>query len=174
MRSHPRFKHNKKNIPAKKKRGNNPRDHAKKLPRNSPPITVEITHIGGRGDGVGRADYTLNYTQKSYTVFVPETLPGEVVTAQPQQINAQGIRAELIELNQASDNRRTPPCPAFGRCGGCQLQHLNDNSYQSWKSALLEKKPFRVRCCTERMGERLLGGCTDKAAGHLILPPHRR
>jgi len=139
MRSHPRFKHNKKNIPAKKKRGNNPRDHAKKLPRNSPPITVEITHIGGRGDGVGRADYTLNYTQKSYTVFVPETLPGEVVTAQPQQINAQGIRAELIELNQASNNRRTPPCPAFGRCGGCQLQHLNNNSYQSWKSAILEK-----------------------------------
>ena len=171
MRSHPRFKHNKKNIPAKKKRGNDLRDNAKKLPRNSTPITVQITHIGSRGDGVGRADYTLNYTQKSYTVFVPETLPGEVVTAQPQQINAQGIRAELIELNQASDNRRTPRCPALWRLStsASKRQQLSKLEISN-----LGKKPFRVRCRTERMGERLLGGCTDKAAGHLILPPHRR
>ena len=140
MRSHSRFKPVKKNTQTKKRHSGHQRDSAKKLPRNTPPITLEITHIGGRGDGVGRADYTLNYALKSYTVFVPETLPGEIVTVQPQQTNAQGIRAELIELNQASENRNIPPCPAFGRCGGCQLQHLNDNSYQSWKSNILEKK----------------------------------
>ena len=105
MRSHSRFKPVKKNTQTKKRRSGHQRDSAKKLPRNTPPITLEITHIGGRWDGVGRADYTLNYALKSYTVFVPETLPGEIVTVQPQQINAQGIRADLIELNQASENR---------------------------------------------------------------------
>ena len=162
MRSHSRFKPVKKNTQTKKRRSGHQRDSAKKLPRNTPPITLEITHIGGRGDGVGRADYTLNYALKSYTVFVPETLPGEIVTVQPQQINAQGIRAELIELNQASENRRIPPCPAFGRCGGCQLQHLNDNSYQSWKSNILEKSLLEAGVTPKEWGRAFWGDAATR------------
>ena len=139
MRPHFRHKRPKNSVASKKSRSRKIRDTTRKMARNSPPITVEITHIGGRGDGVGQADYTIDYEQKSYPVFVPETLPGEVVVAQPQQINAQGIRAELIELAQASPDRRPAPCPAFGRCGGCQLQHLSPERYQSWKTDMLEK-----------------------------------
>ena len=139
MRPPPRHKQHKYTAASKKNRSRKIRDNTRKMARNSPPVTVEITHIGGRGDGVGQADYTLDYEQKSYPVFVPETLPGEVVIAQPQQVNAQGIRAELTELKQASPDRRTPPCSAFGRCGGCQLQHLNKQRYQSWKTDILKK-----------------------------------
>ena len=139
MRPHTRHKRPKNKAASKKHHSRKIRDNTLKLARNSPPITLEITHIGGRGDGVGQADYTLDYEQKSYPVFVPETLPGEVVVAQPKAVNTQGIRAELTELKQASPDRRPAPCPAFGRCGGCQLQHLSYQHYQNWKSELLEK-----------------------------------
>ncbi len=162
MRSHPRFKRVKKYNQTKMRHNGNQLDGARKLARNSPQITLEITHIGGRGDGVGHADYTLNYNLKSYTVFVPETLPGEVVTVQPQKINAQGIRAELVELNKASENRRIPPCPAFGRCGGCQLQHLNDNSYQNWKSNILEKSLLEAGVTPKEWGRAFWGGAATR------------
>ena len=139
MHPPPRHRRHKKTTAARKNPNRKIRDNTRKMARNSPSITLEIMHIGGRGDGVGQADYTLDYEQKSYPVFVPETLPGEVVIAQPQQVNAQGIRAELIELKQASPDRRPAPCPAFGRCGGCQLQHLNLERYQGWKTDMLEK-----------------------------------
>ncbi len=112
MRPHFRHKRPKNSAASKKSRNRKIGDNTRKMARNSPPLTVEITHIGSRGDGVGQAEFTLDYEQKSYPVFVPETLPGEIVIAQPQQVNAQGIRAELIELTQASPDRR--PAPLFG------------------------------------------------------------
>ena len=66
------------------------------LPRNAPPLEVEITHIGGRGDGVGTANYTHKYETGAHTVFVPTSLPGEIVLAQPLSINAQGIKTRIL------------------------------------------------------------------------------
>ena len=96
MRPHSRHWRTKKQAGLKKSRPQAGRENLKKLPLNSPPVTLEITHIGGRGDGVGQAEYTLDYASKSYAVFVPETLPGEVVIAQPVAVNAQGIRARAF------------------------------------------------------------------------------
>lgn len=109
MRPHSRHWRTKKQAGLKKKHHQAGRENLKKLPRNSPPVTLEITHIGGRGDGVGQAEYSIDYTPKSYPVFVPETLPGEVVIAQPVAVNAQGIRASLTELQKASPERRDAP-----------------------------------------------------------------
>jgi 23S rRNA (uracil1939-C5)-methyltransferase len=39
----------------------------------------------------------------------------------------------VLEITRASAERQTPPCPHFGRCGGCQLQHWADAPYLAWK-----------------------------------------
>ena len=61
-----------------------------RLPRNAAPISLTISHIGGRGDGVGSVRYTHNYAEAEYSVFVPASLPGETIIAQPLSISKQG------------------------------------------------------------------------------------
>ena len=42
-----------------------------------------------------------------------------------------------MELLEAAPERCEPPCPHFGPCGGCSLQHMENEAYRSWKLRLL-------------------------------------
>ena len=77
---------------------------------------LRIEAVGAQGDGL------------SSGAFIPLTLPGELVTAEMS-----GARGELIDILEASADRVTPPCPHFGVCGGCALQHWDAQSYLDWK-----------------------------------------
>lgn len=107
-----------------------------RLPRNAAPIEVEIDHIGGRGDGVGRASYTHNYQIREHAVFVPATLPGERVLVQPLSLSGQGLKGRIIEMLQPSAERQSPNCNAFPACGGCKFQHWGDDAVRQWKEEL--------------------------------------
>jgi 23S rRNA (uracil1939-C5)-methyltransferase len=88
---------------------------------SGPPIEVDIDTVGGEGDGVGRG-------ADGKPVYVPFTLPGERVRA-----IGGGDRRELDAVLSASAQRVEPPCPHFGVCGGCALQHWNHSDYLAWK-----------------------------------------
>ena len=98
-----------------------------RLPRNAAPLQLQITHVGGRGDGVGRASYTHQYRTAKHHVFVPATLAGEEVIAQPLSLGGQGIRCLPQEILTPSAERREPDCDAFPACGGCTFQHWQDD-----------------------------------------------
>ena len=112
-------------------------DRTIRLPRNAPPIELEISHVGGRGDGVGKAEYRHNYINAEHNVFVPATLPGERVIAQPVSISGQGIRTIPSEILAPSPDRRDPDCAAFPACGGCSFQHWRDEPVTAWKEQLV-------------------------------------
>jgi 23S rRNA (uracil1939-C5)-methyltransferase len=80
----------------------------------------EIQRLGAQGDGVAETE--------TGPVFIPYTLPGEVVTASRAR-----DRAELIALQETSPQRIEPPCRHFGVCGGCAIQHLEQGAYLGWK-----------------------------------------
>lgn len=82
--------------------------------------TVTVTEIGHKGDGV--ADSTAG------RIFVPMSLPGEAV-----RIEQAGERARVIEIVTPSPDRVAPPCPHFGLCGGCSLQHWAEPAYLEFK-----------------------------------------
>jgi len=82
--------------------------------------TLTIERIGARGDGIGR------YGGKP--VFVPFTMPGDVVRA---RIGRNGEAALVTLLSRSA--RQMPPCPHFGVCGGCSLQHLPEIAYAEAK-----------------------------------------
>jgi len=92
-------------------------------------VEVVIDEIGARGDGVARLLGDL--------VFVPFTVPGDRVVARVEGKRGDGLAAALIEVLDPGPGRVAPPCPHFGRCGGCSLQHMDPALYAGWKRDLL-------------------------------------
>lgn len=84
---------------------------------SGPPVEVLIEAVGGEGDGIAAGP-----------LYAPFTLPGERVrlAAGPQ-------RREVEAVLEASLQRVSPPCPHFGVCGGCALQHWEHEAYLAWK-----------------------------------------
>jgi 23S rRNA (uracil1939-C5)-methyltransferase len=89
--------------------------------------------MGGEGDGVAPGP-----------VFVPFALPGERVLAA-----GSGERRTLLEVLASSAERVAPPCPHFGVCGGCALQHWSHEPYLAWKLDRLAGTLARQRIETE-------------------------
>jgi 23S rRNA (uracil1939-C5)-methyltransferase len=46
-------------------------------------------------------------------------------------------RARIVEILQPSPDRTAPPCPVFGKCGGCQWQHLSYEAQLRWKREIV-------------------------------------
>ncbi|MBP0443779.1 class I SAM-dependent RNA methyltransferase [Roseomonas sp. SSH11] len=91
-------------------------------------MRVTIEALGAAGDGIAR-------DEAGRPLFVPFALPGEVVEADPGPARGDGRAAALIAVESPSPDRIAPPCPHFGTCGGCAVQHLADASVAAWKAA---------------------------------------
>lgn len=100
-------------------------------------VTVAIKDYAHQGEGVG------NY--RGFTVFVPGALDGEEVITRIELVKKNYARGSLVEILKASPHRVDPPCRLYGRCGGCQLLHLD-------YPAQLDFKRKRVNAVLERLG----------------------
>lgn len=87
--------------------------------------TVTVAEIGHKGDGVAAGP--------AGPVFVPGSLPGEVL-----RVEREGDRARIVEILAPSADRVVAPCPHFGRCGGCSLQHMAPTAYLEFKRRTVE------------------------------------
>jgi len=85
---------------------------------------VVIEAIGARGDGIAR--------RGGARIFVPLTLPGDRLRVRIVGRRGDGLVGEVLERLEEAPRTR-PPCPHFGACGGCQLQHLPAAQYRTWK-----------------------------------------
>ena len=88
---------------------------------------LTIARLGHRGDGI--ADTPAG------PVYVPYTLPGETVTAEP--VAGHPDRRHLDHVDRPSHERAVPVCKHFGSCGGCALQHWSLAEYHLWKRGLV-------------------------------------
>jgi len=77
---------------------------------------VEVTGIAHGGAGIGRV--------RGKVVFVPYCIPGEKVLVEIVEEKKKWARARLVEVQEPSEDRVAPPCPYYGRCGGCHFQHV--------------------------------------------------
>jgi 23S rRNA (uracil1939-C5)-methyltransferase len=106
-------------------------------PRRGDSFELAIEDLAFGGEGVGRAD--------GYVVFVRGGLPGDRLRVRLTEARGRFGRATIEEVVAPSSDRVEAPCPYFGRCGGCRLQHL---AYP----AQLAFKTKQVRDCLERLG----------------------
>lgn len=83
-------------------------------------LTIEKVIYGGQGLARLPAD---DAARGGLSIFVPFTLPGEIVQAEITQEHRGYSVADAQKIVDASEFRVPPPCRWFATCGGCQLQH---------------------------------------------------
>ncbi|MBX6322122.1 MAG: class I SAM-dependent RNA methyltransferase, partial [Rhodospirillaceae bacterium] len=91
---------------------------------------LDIVALGARGDGIGRLG--------TRTVYVPLAAPGDRLRVRLAGPRGDGWAAAVLAVLEASPQRQAPPCPHFGDCGGCAVQHVAPPAYAAWKRALVE------------------------------------
>ncbi len=88
-------------------------------------MILTIDRLGHLGDGVAQGP--------DGPVFVPQTLPGEVIDG-----DVQGDAMPAFRIVIPSVNRVRPPCTHARTCGGCMMQHAADAFVADWKLGIVK------------------------------------
>ncbi|MBI1727702.1 MAG: 23S rRNA (uracil(1939)-C(5))-methyltransferase RlmD [Candidatus Rokubacteria bacterium] len=95
-------------------------------PQRGQRVSITIDDLAFGGEGVGRAD--------GYVVFVRGGVPGDRLNVRLDQARSRFGRGTIEAIEIPSPHRVEAPCPYFGRCGGCRLQHVDYQAQLSFKS----------------------------------------
>ncbi len=98
-------------------------------------LWIERAIYGGAG---------LARSPEGEAVFVPFTLPGELVEARPSDGNEPAREMELIQVLKSAAERVAPRCIHFGACGGCQYQHAAYGAQAAMKLNILRETMERA------------------------------
>jgi 23S rRNA (uracil1939-C5)-methyltransferase len=124
-------------------------------------VRLEIHEIGARGDGIAERD--------GRRYFVPFTLPGETVEAEPRDKRGEGIATDLVEVLAPSRHREAPPCAHFKVCGGCALQHWRRDAYTTWKVELIVRALAQRGVDAPRFEPPLVGAPGERRRADFVL-----
>jgi len=80
-------------------------------------VQVPIDSVAFKGYGVARIHGKV--------VFVPYTVTGDRAWVEVIEEKKKYSMGRLIQIVEPSPWRVNPPCPYFGSCGGCQMQHID-------------------------------------------------
>ena len=100
-------------------------------------IAVTIQDIAFGGEGVARTDDGV--------IFVPFTAVGDQGLVEVTEVRKNFAKGRLLALSVPGAGREEPACPHYGRCGGCQYQHL---TYEAEFAA----KCKQLKDCLQRIG----------------------
>src|SRR5579859_6215019 len=112
--------------------------------------TVTLGELNRAGDALAEiTEINEAGEQQTRVLPVPAGLPGEQVTiaveAPPKPRTGKRSRrwkprpprVWITEIQQPSSLRVVAPCPVFGTCGGCQLQHMDYAAQLIWKRTMV-------------------------------------
>ena len=100
-------------------------------------MELQIEKLVYGGDGLARLP--ADERGRGKAVFLPFVIPGERVDAIVTQSRSGFSRAQLNKVLEASVDRVAPDCPYFGRCGGCQYQHIGYEAQVRFKAEILRE-----------------------------------
>lgn len=78
---------------------------------------VDIIDYGANGEGIAKID--------GYTIFVANALKGEKCKIHILKVLSSHAFAKVEEVLNESIHRKIPDCITYGRCGGCDLRHID-------------------------------------------------
>ena len=101
------------------------------------PLQLQIEKLVYGGDGLARLPADEHGRGKA--VFVPFVIPAENVEASLIESRGGFSRAKLDRVLAPSPQRVEPLCPYFGRCGGCNYQHMEYAAQLRFKAEILRE-----------------------------------
>ncbi len=96
----------------------------------TPAREAVIESLDHDGRGVSHVD--------GKTIFIDGALPGERVSFVSHRVKPRFEVADVERIIEPCSQRITPPCPHFGVCGGCSMQHLEATAQVAAKQRVLE------------------------------------
>ena len=99
---------------------------------------IEIIDMGEGGEGIGKIN--------DFTLFIPGGLIGDLVEVRIVKVKKSYGYGKMIKLIKPSPFRQEVSCELGGKCGGCQLQHMNYKAQLEWKQKKVEN-------CLKRIGK---------------------
>lgn len=79
--------------------------------------TGTVEGYSSEGLGIVRLDGAV--------VFVPQCVRGETIDLKITKVMKTAAAGEVVKVHTPSPERTKPECPYFGRCGGCDFQHMS-------------------------------------------------
>jgi len=95
-----------------------------------------VESFGSNGEGIVKED--------GMVIFIPFALPKEKVKYKVLKVGKGYAYGKVLEVIEKSPERSIPVCSAFGKCGGCQLQHVEYFSQ-------LKLKEENVKTCFKKI-----------------------
>lgn len=97
---------------------------------------VTVTGMNHEGQGVGRID--------GLAVFIDNAIIDERVKIRITKLSKSYAVGELLEVLEASEDRREPFCTVYPACGGCRLQHMSYEAQLRFKTQLVRDSLKRI------------------------------
>ena len=110
---------------------------------------VTITDMNQDGEGIGKVD--------GYTLFIKDTVIGDVAEVKVIKAKKSYGYARLIRLIKASGKRVIPRCPVARQCGGCQLQAYEYGEQLIFKENKVKNNLERIGGLSGFSCERIIG-----------------
>lgn len=79
--------------------------------------TGTVEGYSSEGLGIVRLDGAV--------VFVPQAIRGEKIDLRITKVMKTAAAGEIVKIHNLSPERTKPECPYFGKCGGCDFQHMS-------------------------------------------------
>ncbi len=113
-------------------------------------VEVEIEKLIAGGDGLARS--------QGVPIFVPLSAPGDRLRLRIIERRPSYARGEIVEILQSGPERREAPCEHFANCGGCSLQHIEDEAQTRWKVSAARETLERLGSVAHDVPDRVVRG----------------
>ena len=94
--------------------------------------------------GFAAGGKAVGHAPDGRVTFVEYGIPGERVLAEITAETSSYIEATTVEVREPSESRVEPRCQYFGRCGGCQLQHIGYGEQLRLKTGVVREQLRRI------------------------------
>ncbi len=121
-----------------------------------------VVAVGNDGEGIVK--------DEDFVIFVPFALQGEKIKYKILKVSKKIAFAKLLEILEPSQNRQAPICPVFGKCGGCQLQHVKYDEQLSVKREGVKNAFKKVAFVDVEPNEVVVGDSPFRYRNKISLP----